>query len=226
MHLAGRGARQIVFPTLEFPSDHALVSAVFTARTPPPIGPGAAAAAESAAGPEGAASAGGRGAPPPPPLAPASVSSSVSSEGALGRKGASSLYEYWGIADSASAMASVIGNRGGSQASRSGNLSTLAAAAAADDDSDADADATTPVHCSGGGDAAAARAAVAARAVEAWFVRAGRRAAGGRDLDDWREELSRMSDRSIWIVFRPVAATNPLRLLLFTHPHTLRNKSQ
>jgi hypothetical protein len=206
-----------VFPTLDFPSDHALVSAIFTARPPLPADPSAAAAAD-AAGTERVASASGRWAvPSSPALAPASTASSVTSEGGQGRVGGLSLYEYWGIADSAAALAAVGRSRSG------GGLSDLAAAAAADDDADADADADAAVLRGGGGDAAAARAAVAARAVEAWFVRVSRRAAGGRDLDDRREEISRLSDRSIWIVFRPApppqsSSPRPLLAILPTPP--------
>ena len=193
MNAVGR-RRQVVFPTLEFPSDHALVSAVFTARYPPPVDPGAAAAADSAVETVEA-----------PPVA-AWNSSSVASDGisAQSRVGGLSLYEYWGIADSAATIATVGGHHGG----RMSCLSAAAAATAADDDDAAfDAEIDSVVQCDGSGDAAAVCAAAAARAIEAWFVRVGRRAKGGRDLDDWREELSRLKDRSMWIVFRPVATT-------------------
>ena len=110
-------------------------------------------------------------------------------------RGGISLYEYWGITDNAAVVAA-----GG------GLLGSLAAAAAACDDEDDDDDTEGLVE-SGGNDMDQ-RAAAADRAVEAWFIKAasrlgdGRRIGGEGDLDERQKRLSRMADRSIWIVFR------------------------
>ena len=113
-------------------------------------------------------------------------------------RGGISLYEYWGITDNAAVVAA-----GG------GLLGSLAAAAAATcDDEDDDEDTEGLVESGRGGNDADQRAAAADRAVEAWFIKAVSRLGDGRciggegDLDERQKRLSRMADRSIWIVFR------------------------
>ena len=128
--------------------------------------------------------------------------SSVESEPRTGN--GMSLYEYWGITNTT--------DIGGVQLGPS-----------EDDCSEQGLGEYEELEVELGGDDSVERAAAADRAVEAWFIKAASRLGGHGatgDLDDRREQLSRASDRSIWIVFRFGCD----RLYFSKHTNTLKSK--
>jgi hypothetical protein len=200
----------MVFPTRDFPSDHALITAIFhpvRPSTPEPAAAADAAALEDSAAadadaigllPTGAAASlfpdapeareelGRRG------LEVCSETGSSaefmrSSSGGWGLRprfeGGPSLYEYWGITDTSLARARRI---------------------RCDDDDDGDSAVATAAAVAGPGpEGQGKRAAEVAAAVERWYVRVAGRARGGEgDLDEQLQGLSRDQDSVIWIIFR------------------------
>ena len=194
-----------MFPTLDFPSDHAVVSACFHPSVPLRGEPSLSTVSAIGLGTERTIDSIGVESVRMARKGGFSLAKVASSDG--GNRGGMSLYEYWGITDAT----------GGSVARNSSFLGLESGWA--DDDGDYGGyEEVDEVEC--GEDFAARRAATVDRAVEGWFIRAaarlpnccasaksstGRNAIGGvGDLDERRKQLNKMVDRPIWIVFRYV----------------------